>query len=138
MRESPTEEKPSAERRVYKYGVKMHIPGKKFFTIKEASEMTKVASHVLRYWEKEFQILKPIRRESGQRRYTTAHLHTIEDIKDLLYNKQFTIAGAKKEIIKNKSRSRQQDLPLEQNPAAIEMLGKIKKDLKDIFKLLAK
>lgn len=116
----------------------MHIPAKKFFTIKETSAITKVHAHVLRYWEKEFQLLKPVRRESGQRRYTTSHIHMIEQIKDLLYRKKFTIAGAKKEIVKARKQNPQIELPMEQNPAAIEMLKKVKSDLKTIFKMLAK
>ncbi|MCD6311766.1 MAG: MerR family transcriptional regulator [Elusimicrobia bacterium] len=116
----------------------MHIPGKKFFTIKETSSITKVAPHVLRYWEKEFQLLKPVRRESGQRRYTANHLHVIEEIKELLYRKKFTIAGAKKELIKVRKQNPQMQLPMEQNPAAIDMLKKVKTELKTIFKMLSK
>jgi len=116
----------------------MHIPGKKYFTIKETSAITKIPAHVLRYWEKEFQLLKPVRRESGQRRYTASHIHIIEEIKELLYRKKFTIAGAKKEIIKAKKLNPQIELPMEQNPAAIEMLKKVKGDLKAIFKILSK
>jgi len=116
----------------------MLIPGKKFFTIKETSGMTKVPPHVLRYWEKEFRMLRPIRRESGQRRYTVSHIHLIEEIKDLLYKKKFTIAGAKKELLKSKTSDKQIQLPIEQNPVAIDMLKKLKKELDSIFKILSK
>ena len=116
----------------------MYIPGKKYFTIKEASDLTKVPPYVLRYWEKEFQILRPIRRESGQRRYTAQHIHIIVDIKDLLYKKKFTIAGAKKELVRKKKQSPQMPLPIEQNPAAIELLKEVKKELSSIFKTLSK
>ena len=116
----------------------MLIPGKKFFTIKEASEITKVKPYILRYWEKEFNMLRPVRRASGQRRYTSEHLHLIERIKDLLYAQKFTIAGAKKEMIKRKKDSSQITFPMEQNPAAIEILKKTKKELKSIFDMLSK
>ncbi len=114
----------------------MYIPGKKYFTIKEASELTKVPPYVLRYWEKEFQILRPIRRESGQRRYTAQHIHIIEDIKDLLYKRKFTIAGAKKELVKKKKQSQQIPLPIEENPAAVKLLKEVKRELVAIFKML--
>ncbi|MBA3065671.1 MerR family transcriptional regulator [bacterium] len=116
----------------------MHIPGKKFFTIKETSAITKIPPHVLRYWEKEFQLLKPIRRESGQRRYTASHIHMIEDIRELLYIKKFTIAGAKKELVKNRNRNPQIELLMGQNPAAIDLLKKAKAELQTIFKMLSK
>ena len=116
----------------------MLIPGKKFFTIKEASGLTKVKPYILRYWEKEFNILRPVRRESGQRRYTAAHLHLIEKIKDLRFNRKFTIAGTKRELQKRKKEGVQGLLPMEQNPAAVEMLKKAKKELKIIFDMLSK
>ena len=93
---------------------------------------------MLRYWEKEFQLLKPVRRESGQRRYTASHIHVIENIRELLYQKKFTIAGAKKELIKRGKQNPQIELAMEQNPAAIEMLKKVKTELKTIFKILSK
>ncbi len=115
----------------------VYIPAKKYFTIKEASQITKVPAHVLRYWEKEFQLLRPIRRESGQRRYTSEHIHLIEEIKDLLYKRKFTIAGAKKELLKKKTDKKQTTL-FAYDTAAVETLKKVKKELLTIFKMLSR
>jgi len=116
----------------------VYIPAKKYFTIKETSQITKVPAHVLRYWEKEFQLLRPIRRESGQRRYTSEHIHLIEEIKELLYKKKFTIAGAKKELLKKKTGHRKQPTLFGDDTAAVETLKKVKKELLAIFKMLSK
>jgi DNA-binding transcriptional MerR regulator len=69
-------------------------------TISRAAEIVGVDSHVLRFWEKEFSSIKPIR-NNGRRYYTTKTIDTILNIKNLLYNKGFTIQGAKNHL-KNK------------------------------------
>ncbi|MDA3792295.1 MAG: MerR family transcriptional regulator [Elusimicrobia bacterium] len=105
----------------------------KYVTIGEVSNMTGVEAYTLRYWEDEFKLLRPVRRESGQRRYTRNDIRTIEKIKTLLYEKKFSIAGAKKQLVKEQKLSGKQiNLPLNQNGPAIEILAKSKKDLLEI------
>jgi len=100
--------------------------------------MTDVPSHTLRYWESEFNLLRPMRRESGQRRYTQNDIHTIEKIKELLYEKKFSIAGAKKHLVREKKQSAGQlELDLSASSAAMQELIQIKKDLLDLRKILS-
>lgn len=69
-----------------------------FFRIGDVSRITGVKSYVLRYWESEFKILRPVKNRAGQRVYRKKDVKLILDIKKLLYEQKFTIAGAKKKI----------------------------------------
>ena len=71
------------------------IPGKRYFTIGEASELCAVKSHVLRYWEREFPQLSPIKRRGNRRYYQRKDIILIRRIRNLLYDQGFTIGGAK-------------------------------------------
>ncbi len=74
------------------------IPNKHYFTIGEVSSLFSIEPHVLRYWEQEFAELKPVRRRGRRRYYTRREVELIQDIIDLLYNKEFTISGARKQL----------------------------------------
>lgn len=76
------------------------IPEKRYFKISEVSAITGLEPYVLRYWETEFPKIKPARSRSGQRLYRKRDIETILEIKDLLYRKRYTIAGAKQDLIK--------------------------------------
>ena len=74
------------------------IPAKRYFTIGEVGDLCAVKPHVLRYWEQEFNQLKPQKRR-GNRRYDQHHeVVLIRRIRDLLYNDGFTIHGAKNRL----------------------------------------
>ena len=77
------------------------IPDKLFFKIGEVAEIAGVEQHVLRYWEDEFDVLKPNKNKSGQRLYQKKDIDQVLEIKQLLYKDKFTIAGAKNKL-KNK------------------------------------
>ena len=72
------------------------IPDKFYFKIGEVSEISGLPGHVLRFWESEFKKIKPRRTASGQRSYTRKDIETILEIKHLLYDKKFTLEGARK------------------------------------------
>ncbi|MDY6857137.1 MAG: MerR family transcriptional regulator [Thermodesulfobacteriota bacterium] len=74
------------------------IPEKLYYKIGEVSEISGVEPYVLRYWETEFDIVKPFRTRSKQRLYRKKDLDLILAIKKLLYEEQFTIAGAKRKL----------------------------------------
>jgi len=77
----------------------MEIPdNKRFFRIGETSRIIGVKPYVLRYWEKEFQIIRPKRADSKQRTYQREDIETIREIKKLLYEERLTIDGAKKRL----------------------------------------
>ncbi|MBI5968753.1 MAG: MerR family transcriptional regulator, partial [Deltaproteobacteria bacterium] len=73
---------------------KFSIPDKLYYKIGEVSEITGVEPYVLRYWESEFKIVTPARTNSKHRLYRRRDLELILEIKKLLYEEKFTIAGA--------------------------------------------
>lgn len=78
--------------------VAVAIPEKLFFKIGEVCELTGVQAHVLRYWESEFPMLAPQKNRAGQRTYRKRDVEMALRIKELLYEDQYTIAGAKKKL----------------------------------------
>ena len=74
------------------------IPEKAYFRIGEVSKILGVEPYVIRYWEKEFKTVKPIRTSSDQRLYRKKDVEELLVIKDLLYTKKFTISGARKHL----------------------------------------
>ena len=71
---------------------------KLYYSIGEISKMTDLKQYVLRYWETEFKQLKPPKNRSGNRTYRQKDIDTIFAIKTLLYDKKFTIDGARKQL----------------------------------------
>jgi DNA-binding transcriptional MerR regulator len=74
------------------------IPGKRYFTIGEVSELCGVKPHVLRYWEQEFPQLKPVKRRGNRRYYQRHDVIMIRQIRSLLYEEGFTIGGARQRL----------------------------------------
>jgi DNA-binding transcriptional MerR regulator len=71
------------------------IPGKRYFTIGEVSELCDVKPHVLRYWEQEFPNLSPVKRRGNRRYYQRQDVILIRQIRALLYEQGYTIGGAR-------------------------------------------
>jgi DNA-binding transcriptional MerR regulator len=71
------------------------IPGKRYFTIGEVSELCAVKPHVLRYWEQEVDQLNPVKRRGNRRYYQRQDVLMIRQIRALLYDQGFTIGGAR-------------------------------------------
>lgn len=74
------------------------IPEKLYFKIGEVCEIVGVQAHVLRYWETEFPMLTPQKNRAGQRTYRRRDVEMALRVKELLYEEQYTIAGAKKRL----------------------------------------
>lgn len=74
------------------------IPGKRYFTIGEVSELCNVKPHVLRYWEQEFPSLRPIKRRGNRRYYQRHDVMLIRQIRGLLYEQGYTIGGARQKL----------------------------------------
>ncbi|MCG8471916.1 MAG: MerR family transcriptional regulator [Desulfobacterales bacterium] len=72
------------------------VPQKRYYKISEVSALTGLESHVLRFWEGEFPVIRPKRTESGQRMYRRRDIDAIFEIKRLLHDERYTIEGAKK------------------------------------------
>ncbi len=74
------------------------IPDKLVFKIGEVSSITGVKAHVLRYWESEFPTLSPPKNTSSQRVYRRKDIETVLTIRELLYEQNYTIEGARKKL----------------------------------------
>jgi DNA-binding transcriptional MerR regulator len=74
------------------------LPEKNLFRIGEVSRLTATKTFVLRYWESEFPTLQPVKSPSGHRLYRREDIETVFEIKRLLYEEGFTIAGARKHL----------------------------------------
>ncbi|HID01207.1 MAG TPA: MerR family transcriptional regulator [Piscirickettsiaceae bacterium] len=112
---------------------RLELPDKKYFTIGEVSQLCGLKSHVLRYWEKAFPMLKPVKRQ-GRRYYQHKDIQLIMEIKHLLYEQGFTIDGAS-----NRLRRRHQNLSeLETDHAALNRLRQAREELAEFIDWLEK
>lgn len=113
------------------------IPDKMFFRIGEVGRITGVKPYVLRYWESEFKLLRPTKNKSGQRIYRRRDIDTVLDIKNLLYKKKYTIAGAKKRLSAESSLRSAQQMELGFTPPHIKAaIEKIRAEIVELDKLL--
>jgi DNA-binding transcriptional MerR regulator len=108
---------------------KKKIPDKFYFKVGEVSAIAEVPAYVLRFWETEFEKVKPKRTPSGQRLYSKRDVELILEIKHLLYEKKFTIQGAKKHL------RTKVPLPKKDKPSAIT-INEIRIELEHIRNLL--
>ncbi len=74
------------------------LPPKRYFTIGEVSDLCGVKPHVLRYWEQEFTQLRPTKRNGNRRYYQHHEVLLVRRIRELLYEKRFTISGARNRL----------------------------------------
>ncbi|MEC9027372.1 MAG: MerR family transcriptional regulator [Candidatus Neomarinimicrobiota bacterium] len=116
---------------------------KLYYSIGEVSRMTDLKAYVLRYWETEFKQLKPPKNRAGNRTYRQSDIDLILFIKDLLYNKKFTIQGARTQIasmdegIDSKEKV-EKEVPVKAASVNKENLVKIKQELEKLLELLRK
>ncbi len=82
------------------------IPAKRYFTIGEVSDLCGVKPHVLRYWEQEFNQLKPVKRRGNRRYYQHHEVLLIRRIRELLYEQGFTISGARNRLSETEGKAK--------------------------------
>ena len=104
------------------------IPGKRYFTIGEVSDLCGVKPHVLRYWEQEFPQLKPVKRRGNRRYYQRRDVLIIRQIRSLLYEEGFTIGGARQRLTGEEAR---EDITQSQ-----QIVKQIRMELEEILKIL--
>ena len=85
------------------------IPEKIYFRIGEVSELAGLPTYVLRFWETEFSQLKPTKSSTGQRMYRRKDVEYVMQIRKLLYEDGFTIAGAREKLREEMRSNRSQD-----------------------------
>ncbi len=117
---------------------------KLYYSISEVSKITNIEQYVLRYWETEFEQLKPQKNRAGNRIYTNKDIQVILYIKELLREKKYTIQGAKK-ILEEAARTKTTHVnsavrePALENTKEVEEEGEqpsLKKDLEEIKNIL--
>ena len=113
------------------------IPDKLFFKIGEVAELASVEQHVLRYWEDEFETLRPNKNRSGQRLYEKKDVELILEIQHLLYSEKYTIAGAKKKLKENRKKKAQLSLGFDRE-SFLDQKKKITSELNSIIKVIDK
>src|SRR6476620_4794013 len=103
------------------------IPDKQFFKISEVCDIVGVEPYVLRFWETEFPNLAPEKSKAGHRVYKRKDVENVLRVKQLLYERGFTIDGERKQLAKSRtSRKSERD----------EVLILVRKELQDILTLL--
>ncbi len=83
------------------------IPDKLYFKIGEVSQLVGVEPHVLRYWEKEVGLVRPSKSASQQRRYRYRDVEIFRQVRRLLYDEKFTLAGAKQQLLSEGTAAKQ-------------------------------
>jgi DNA-binding transcriptional MerR regulator len=113
------------------------IPDKLYFRIGEVSELTRTKAFVLRYWETEFSGLRPVKAKSGHRLYRRKDVELIFKIRQLLYEKGFTIEGARRFLATNGKGPAEQK-HLFQAPMDITQLKTIRRELQSVLTILSR
>jgi len=108
---------------------------KTYLTISELALSARMPPHTLRYWEARG-LLRPLRLASGHRRYTKADLETVTELKDLLFLKGYTLAGAKKFLRARRKPARPGPGAQSVSAMKAEALEQIRKELRQFIKEL--
>ena len=122
-------------------------PKKLYYRIGEVCEIVGVEAHVLRYWETEFPRLAPPKNKSGQRTYRPKDIELLLQIRKLLYDDGFTIAGARKQLtagglhengsaLPSSAPSKAAHRPPKPSEAPAQRLRQLRKELENILTLL--
>jgi DNA-binding transcriptional MerR regulator len=114
---------------------------KLYYSIGEVSEITNLKQYVLRYWETEFPSLKPAKNKAGNRTYRKSDIQLINQIKTLLYEKKFTIKGAKQyfkdmEDVNTKADKSVQKIVKLSSNLDVNLLKDLKKSLTELLNVI--
>jgi len=110
------------------------VPEKLYYRIGEVARLTGLKPHVLRYWETEFDLVLPSKDRAKQRLYRRKDVELILEIKRLLYNEKYSIAGAKRKLSQI-LRGRTKPEPLQEEELRT-VLKEVKEELVSLKKLL--
>src|ERR1700724_1661221 len=117
-------------------GGEIFIPDKLYFRIGEVASLCRLPAYVLRFWETEFPQLKPVKSSTGQRMYRRRDVENVLRIKQLLYERGFTITGARQQLrSETKIDKTQTTIPFPARSAA--ELQHIRQGLREILTLLS-
>ncbi|HUV13907.1 MAG TPA: MerR family transcriptional regulator [Acidobacteriota bacterium] len=113
---------------------------KLFYKIGEVCKICEIEPHVLRYWETVFSRLKPVKNRAGQRIYRRTDLELVEEIKKLLYEQGFTIAGANAKLLAEGYGRKEDMLLFSESLSASQRrsIQEVKRELTELEQLLSK
>ena len=109
--------------------------GRLYYSISEVSDMIGVKPHVLRYWETQFKMLRPKKGRGGARMYRKRDVEILFEVKQLLYDHRFTIAGARRKLLDDRGSKEQMELTFARTDRE-EMLRALRKDLEGLLSVL--
>ena len=109
--------------------------GRLYYSISEVSDMIGVKPHVLRYWETQFKMLRPKKGRGGARMYRKRDVEVLFEVKQLLYDHRFTIAGARRKLLDERGAKEQMELTFARTDRE-EMLRSLRRDLEGLLALL--
>ncbi len=128
------------------------IPEKLYYRINEVAEYTGLQQYILRYWESEFPMLRPERDEKGERRYRKSDIELILQIKKLVYDEKYTLAGARQQLKAMRRRSGEASaeevaevppsppsasVPGERLRELAQTIGQLREELTAVYRLLS-
>ena len=113
------------------------IPDKLYFRMGEVSKLTRTKDFVLRYWETEFPSLRPVKGQSGHRLFRRKDVEMIFEIRRLLYEKGFTIDGARRHLASAGKNPAEQP-SLFQSPVDRKELQAIRQELRSMLTMLSR
>jgi len=109
---------------------------KLYYSISEVAKMTGLKQYVLRYWETEFEELRPSKNRAGNRIYKDKDIRLIEQIKDLLYTKKYTIEGARNHLRQLAGTGKSHVLEPASNEDPRQLIEKIQSELEEVLSIL--
>ena len=110
--------------------------GRTYHSISEVSAIAGVETHVLRYWETQFKMLRPKKNRAGNRMYRTKDIALVMSIKKMLYDQGFTISGARKKLLEDRRTSTGSSKSTGEKEGTTKFLKEIRKDLEDILSMV--
>jgi DNA-binding transcriptional MerR regulator len=109
--------------------------GRLYYSISEVSDMIGVKAHVLRYWETQFKMLRPKKGRGGARMYRKRDVEILFEVKQLLYDHRFTIAGARRKLLDDRGSKEQMELTFARTDRE-EMLRALRRDMEGLLSIL--
>ena len=109
--------------------------GRLYYSISDVSDMVGVKPHVLRYWETQFKMLRPKKGRGGARMYRKRDVEILFEVKQLLYDQRFTIAGARRKILDDRGSREQIELTFTRTDRE-EMLRALRRDMEGLLHIL--
>ncbi len=120
----------------------LDLSRKLYYTIGEVAELTGIKAHVLRYWESEFPSLRPGKDRGGARRYRRGDIEQVLEIRELLHERGFRIAGARQELADRRRRGSESTLAANQLALSFDQLDRpaqlaeIRRELNEVRELV--